>query len=71
MWSNMELQHQVPRGLCFTWGSATLHVAEETVPASSHLGPLFQVNFLQKRASVLQDELTAYQSRRYGCPRVS
>lgn len=71
MWSNMEPQHQVPRGLCFTRGSATLRVAKETARTSSHPGPLFQVNFLQKRASVLQDELTAYQSRRYGCPRVS
>ena len=24
MWSNVEPQHQVPRGLCFTQGSATL-----------------------------------------------
>ena len=52
-------------------GQQPSRVAEETPRASSHPGPLFQVNFLQKRASVLQDELTAYQSRRYGHPWVS
>lgn len=52
-------------------GRRPSRVAKETVRASSHPGPLFQVNFLQKRASVLQDELTAYQSRRYGRPPVS
>lgn len=59
------------QGPVFHPGSATLRVAKETAAPPLTQGLFSRLTSCRSGRPVLQDRLTAYQSRRYGCPRVS